>query len=300
MPLDASLAADGRRRRSAPRSASTRSTRRPASTRSSTRTWPPPRACTPSSRASTCAASRCSRSAAPGRCTPAAWPSCSSPIAGRVPGQRQRAVGVRHARVAGAHRPRPLDAPPARRRRPGRARRAARRAARPRAAGCWPPPVLPDERSASATASTPATSGRATRSRCGSARATSTWPADDADVLARVRGRVPADLRADDPRRRHRGRHVAARRSSPTPTTFEPQAGPGRRRRRAERPPRRSRSTAAPTPVDTPVYRRPTLGAGDAFDGPAIVEERETTAVIRPGWTRRRSAADGHASMRTP
>ena len=28
-----------------------------------------------------------------------------------------------------------------------------------------------------------------------------------------------------------------------------------------------------------------TLGAGTRFAGPAIVEERETTAVIRPGWT---------------
>jgi N-methylhydantoinase A len=36
--------------------------------------------------------------------------------------------------------------------------------------------------------------------------------------------------------------------------------------------------------VDTPVYRRAALGAGDRFDGPAIVEERETTVVVRPGW----------------
>jgi N-methylhydantoinase A len=36
--------------------------------------------------------------------------------------------------------------------------------------------------------------------------------------------------------------------------------------------------------VDTPVYRRSELGAGDRFSGPAIVEERETTAVVRPGW----------------
>jgi N-methylhydantoinase A len=36
--------------------------------------------------------------------------------------------------------------------------------------------------------------------------------------------------------------------------------------------------------VDTPVYRRAELAAGAGFDGPAIVEERETTAVIRPGW----------------
>lgn len=39
------------------------------------------------------------------------------------------------------------------------------------------------------------------------------------------------------------------------------------------------------SPVDTPVYRRETLGVGQTFDGPCIVEERETTAVIRPGWT---------------
>jgi N-methylhydantoinase A len=37
--------------------------------------------------------------------------------------------------------------------------------------------------------------------------------------------------------------------------------------------------------VDTPVYERVSLGAGAHFDGPAIVEERETTAVIRPGWS---------------
>jgi N-methylhydantoinase A len=37
--------------------------------------------------------------------------------------------------------------------------------------------------------------------------------------------------------------------------------------------------------VDTPVYRRHELGSGAMFDGPAIVEERETTAVIRPGWS---------------
>ena len=37
-------------------------------------------------------------------------------------------------------------------------------------------------------------------------------------------------------------------------------------------------------PVTVPVYRRSDLGVGAAFAGPAIVEERETTAVIRPGW----------------
>jgi N-methylhydantoinase A len=45
-------------------------------------------------------------------------------------------------------------------------------------------------------------------------------------------------------------------------------------------------------PVDAPVFRRADLGAGARFDGPAVVEERETTTVIRPGWSVE-VAADG-------
>lgn len=37
--------------------------------------------------------------------------------------------------------------------------------------------------------------------------------------------------------------------------------------------------------VETPVYRRADLAVGSRFDGPAIIEERETTAVVRPGWS---------------
>ena len=37
--------------------------------------------------------------------------------------------------------------------------------------------------------------------------------------------------------------------------------------------------------VHTPVYDRTALGAGATFTGPAVVEERETTSVIRPGWS---------------
>ena len=44
--------------------------------------------------------------------------------------------------------------------------------------------------------------------------------------------------------------------------------------------------------VDVPVYRRQDLGVGAVFAGPAIVEERETTTVIRPGW-RAEVASDG-------
>tara|TARA_B100001121_G_scaffold231231_1_gene204437 strand:+ start:8 stop:787 length:780 start_codon:yes stop_codon:yes gene_type:complete len=36
--------------------------------------------------------------------------------------------------------------------------------------------------------------------------------------------------------------------------------------------------------VTAPVYRRDSLGVGAVIDGPAVVEERETTSVIRPGW----------------
>jgi N-methylhydantoinase A len=45
-------------------------------------------------------------------------------------------------------------------------------------------------------------------------------------------------------------------------------------------------------PVEVPVLRRSALRPGTRFDGPAIVEERETTTVLRPGWSVE-VAADG-------
>jgi N-methylhydantoinase A len=57
---------------------------------------------------------------------------------------------------------------------------------------------------------------------------------------------------------------------------------------RPEAVPHRSRPVAyhrGQPALDVPVYRRESLGIGARFDGPAIVEERETTAVIRPGWS---------------
>jgi N-methylhydantoinase A len=45
-------------------------------------------------------------------------------------------------------------------------------------------------------------------------------------------------------------------------------------------------------PRPTPVYERDTLGVGAVVHGPALVEERETTAVLRPGW-RAEVNADG-------
>ena len=44
--------------------------------------------------------------------------------------------------------------------------------------------------------------------------------------------------------------------------------------------------------VDTPVSVRSELAVGARFNGPAVVEERETTSVIRPGWAVE-VAADG-------
>ena len=35
--------------------------------------------------------------------------------------------------------------------------------------------------------------------------------------------------------------------------------------------------------LDTPIYRRADVGAGALIDGPAIVEQMDTTIVIEPG-----------------
>lgn len=78
--------------------------------------------------------------------------------------------------------------------------------------------------------------------------------------------------------------YAAAAPVEPTTVVATAQAQPHR-----TRPVRFSRGTA---PVDTPVYRRPELGLGQRIVGPAIVEERETTAVIRPNWVAH-VAADG-------
>ena len=45
-------------------------------------------------------------------------------------------------------------------------------------------------------------------------------------------------------------------------------------------------------PLVVGVYRRQDLGVGATFAGPAIVEERETTTVVRAGW-RAEVAPDG-------
>ncbi|MEQ8718569.1 MAG: hydantoinase/oxoprolinase family protein [Acidimicrobiales bacterium] len=109
------------------------------------------------------------------------------------------------------------------------------------------------------------------------------WPIDDATLLTafeeeyrRIFGLAIPDV----------GVEVVTWRLS----AFEPSAdieppvadGAGEPTPHRTRPVRFGRGEA---PVEVPVYRRATLGAGATFGGPAIVEERETTAVIRPGWS---------------
>ena len=44
--------------------------------------------------------------------------------------------------------------------------------------------------------------------------------------------------------------------------------------------------------VRTPIYQRPDLQPGMTFDGPAIVEQGDTTSVIEPGMKARVDALD--------
>jgi N-methylhydantoinase A len=46
--------------------------------------------------------------------------------------------------------------------------------------------------------------------------------------------------------------------------------------------------------VDAAVYDRAALKAGDAFDGPAIIEQDDTTTLLMPGW---RAHVDGLGNL---
>ena len=110
-----------------------------------------------------------------------------------------------------------------------------------------------------------------------------TWPATDEDVLAkfeadyrRIYGLTIPDVGIEAVTWRLSA-YAAASSVEPLATVGSV-AGAAH----ATRAVRFGRATDA---VDTPVYRRTSLGVGQVITGPAIVEERETTAVIRPGWT---------------
>jgi N-methylhydantoinase A len=109
------------------------------------------------------------------------------------------------------------------------------------------------------------------------------WPASDAEVVAafeaeyrRIYGLTIPDVAVEGVTWRLSA-FAAVDRVDPDPMATGAGATP-----MAHRPVVFSRGVAA---VETPVYRRADLGAGARFDGPAVVEERETTAVIRPGWS---------------
>ena len=46
--------------------------------------------------------------------------------------------------------------------------------------------------------------------------------------------------------------------------------------------------------VQTPVYRRSGLCPGNAFDGPAVIEQYDATTYLAPGW---RASVDGYANV---
>ena len=46
--------------------------------------------------------------------------------------------------------------------------------------------------------------------------------------------------------------------------------------------------------VETPVYGRAALRPGDAFDGPAVVEQYDATTYVAPAW---RARVDGYDNL---
>jgi N-methylhydantoinase A len=57
------------------------------------------------------------------------------------------------------------------------------------------------------------------------------------------------------------------------------------------RPARKRRARFNGHDIDAPVYARRDLALGQTIDGPAIIEERETTIIILPGWRARVDAS---------
>ena len=296
MPLDAAEPPTARRPRSPTALGLRRRRHRGRRARaSSTRTWPPPPACTPSSRASTCAASplhRLRRRRA--RCTPAGWPSCSSRRPGDLPGQRQRAVGLRHARSRRCASTSPASmVRRARRHRRRRARRGARRAARPRARGCSRAAGVPADavRFRYGVDARYAGQGNEITVWVGEGEA---WPATATRVAARfdeeyerIYGLTIPDVGVEAVTWRLSALRRRRRRSSRA-------ARPGAERRRGRRTATgRSASTAAPAPSRRPVYRRDALGAGAPLRRAGHRRGARDHRGHPPGLVASRSATDG-------
>ena len=171
----------------------------------------------------------------------------------------------------------------------GRAARARRRAGGP--APRAPPRRLPLRRPGL----------RGALRRPGRRRSTTAGPRSSQDAFhARARARVRAPLRRRDrDRQRPRARHRAA---SPELQWAELEAGDGdparredgrargRLRRRAARPERRA----------TPFYDRERLRAGDRIEGPAIIEQYDSTTVDPARASSPRSTAPATSSSTAP
>jgi len=110
------------------------------------------------------------------------------------------------------------------------------------------------------------------------------WPVGDDEIAARFEVRyeavygmtipgVPVEIVTW---------RVSAYAPAPTVTLTTRGAGTGPPVAKGIRPVRFARGA---DPVPTPVYDRTTLGVGASIEGPALLEERETTAVLRSGWT---------------
>lgn len=109
------------------------------------------------------------------------------------------------------------------------------------------------------------------------------WPVDDVDLVARfeseytrIFGMAIPDVGVEVVTWR-----LAASAASPEIDSREIVASPESPAPDRHRPAQFARGVA---PVSTPVYRRNDLAAGGRIAGPALIEERETTAVLRPGW----------------
>jgi N-methylhydantoinase A len=78
---------------------------------------------------------------------------------------------------------------------------------------------------------------------------------------------------------------VSAFAGDPALTMIEPGGHPRAGGHAAAAVGRQVRFWRAAPPEETPVYQRQALEPGMRIGGPAVVEERETTIVIRPGWS---------------
>ena len=268
------------RRRSARRSPSrwtSTCTRRPTrSSPSPTRTWPTRCGSSRCSAATTRASSRWSSSAAPGRCTAPRWPRSSGVPTVLVPPRPGTWSALGCLMVDIRHDLSEMFLRPGRRRRRGRARRGVRAPGGRRAASCSPSEGVAEDDvtlersiamrylgqwrslevavrratstppSSASTPSTSASSPTAATTRRSSSTGSSWWP--------------PAR-----PRRSSCREHDARRRACPS----RPRRRDGVLRRRGAS--RRPSTSASDLP------------AGVSFEGPAVIDQLDTTTLVPPG-----------------